>query len=96
MANINVIVDETTMSIHYADEENMGKLWEPTVTKVEMQLTRMAVVLLALVPFLLEQPRLTNELYDELAGKIVQADTAGGNIGRDDCAMLLKWCLAAA
>ena len=56
----SVIADETTVSSHYADEANVGKLWAPTDSKVEMKLPRMAVVLLALVPFLLEQPKQPN------------------------------------
>ena len=91
-----MIADVTTMNTHYADEANMGKLRAPpTDTKVKMQLPRMTVVPLALVPFLLEQPRLPTKFYGRLAGKIAQADTTGQSLRRDDYNMLLKWCLAA-
>lgn len=76
--------------------KQMWKIMGPHDTKVKMQLTGMAVAPLALVSFLLEKPRLTNDLYDELAGKIIQADTTGQNLRREDCDMLLNWCLAAA
>ena len=60
LATVNVIADETMMTSHYADEANVGKLWAAMDTKVRMKLPRMVAVLLALVPFLLEQPKQPN------------------------------------
>ena len=85
-----MILDETTMSSHYAYEANVGKLWNSTGSKVEMKLPRMAVVPLVLVHFLLEQPRPTNELRDKLAGEIVEPSTTGEHLRQEDCDMLLK------
>ena len=45
------------------------KMWNATGTKAEVKLPRMVVVPLALIPFLSEQPKLPNELYEKLAGK---------------------------
>ena len=66
---LNVVSDYPAMSSHYADEANVGKLWNATGTKVNMKLPRMAVVSLALILFLLEQLRLRNKLYGNLAEK---------------------------
>ena len=50
LENVNVITDETAMTAYCANEANVGKLWALTNTKVKIQLPRMAVVPLALVP----------------------------------------------
>ena len=87
---MNVVMDEAYMTTHYADDANSERLWNATGTKTEVKLPRMAVVQLALVLFLLEQPRLTNELYDTPKGKIVQPDTMGEQLRQDNCDMLIK------
>ena len=56
-----MFVNETTMTAYYGDEANGEKMWNPMGAKVEMLPPRMAAVLLAPVPFLLDQPRLTDE-----------------------------------
>ena len=77
MVTVNVATDEPTMSAHYDDDANVGKLWNAMGTKTKVKLPRMAVVPLALAPFLLEQPRLPNELNEKLAGKIGDPSTTG-------------------
>ena len=76
---LNVVMDEAAMTAHYADNANSEKLCNTTGTKAKVKLTRTAVVPLALVHFLLEQLRLSNELYEKLGG-VVQSDTMGKHL----------------
>ena len=67
LARLDVFANEMAMTTYYGDEANGRKLWKPMSAKVEMLIPRMVVVPLALVSFLLDQSRLSNELYGELA-----------------------------